>query len=268
MKKRCLVLVFALVMLFGFGTLSFGQTTPDISGHWLFDLSGTLQGGALITVTVVSSETNCQGYGYTFDGYGVGLEAGGKDGNAVLLSGCLTVDDKGKITGTYETADLFNEAPLGEGDLTGKVDKKITKLSLKFDQGLNGKAIKLPSDPSMPSSWTAAAKGNKAAFDLNIAASTDFPNRMYAITGTGVVHEQEEDLTVSLEGGFFLDPKSVAYGWYKVYITSDLVNPIEGGLFFGKVKLTPGKSSFSFKLTGYDTEDSMTKSVLKGTAKD
>ena len=263
MKKRCAVIVVAIFMLLGFGTLSFGQT-PDISGQWLFDLSGTLQGGALITVTA-TADPNCEGY--VFDGYGVGLEGGGKDGNAVLLSGCLAVDDKGKITGTYETTDLFEETALGEGDLTGKVDKKVTKLSLKFDQGLNGKAIKLPSDPSMPSSWTATTNGNKAAFDLTIAASADFPHRMYTITGDGVVHEQEGDLAVSLTGGFFLNPKSVAYGWYEAYDESDAL--MESGLFFGKVKLTPGKSSFSFKLTGYDSEDdSMSKSVLKGTAND
>ena len=68
MKKRCAVIVVAIFMLLGFGTLSFGQT-PDISGQWLFDLSGTLQGGALITVTA-SADPNCEGY--VFDGYGVG----------------------------------------------------------------------------------------------------------------------------------------------------------------------------------------------------
>jgi hypothetical protein len=253
MKKRFSVIVLAISMLLGFGTLSFGQC-PDISGHWLFDLSGTLQGGALITVTASTPDCN-----YTFEGFGVGLAAGGQDGNRVLLSGQLLVDEKGKITGAYEVTGLEEWLP-APGTLTGKVDKKIGKLSFKFKDGLNGKAIKLPDDPNMPSSWTATSnKGGKVALDLTIDPDTGYPNRMYTMEGTGTTEEGD----VSIIGGFFLSGKSVAYGWYTVSAGGE---PIEEGLFFGKMKLTPGKSSFSFKLTGYDDEG-MSKGVLKGTAK-
>ena len=260
MKKRFPVIVLVISMLLGFGTFSFGQV-PDISGDWLFDLSGTLQGGAFITVTASGD----------FQGYGLNLEAGGKDGNGVFLSGHLSVDGKGKITGDYTATALEIGFPeLGSGSLTGKVDKKISKLSIKFDEGVNGKAIKLPADPAMPSSWTAVASHGKAVFDLTIAPLTydadldmDFPHRMYSMTGDG----DAEEGPVSITGGFFLTGKSMAYGWYEARDGSDAV--IEEGLFFGKVNLKPGKSSFSFKLTGYDPDDgSMSTAVLKGTAND
>lgn len=263
MKKRFAVVAFVMFMLFGFAGFSFGQV-PDISGDWLFDLSGTLQGGVLITV-------NASG---DFQGYGFNVESGGKDGNGILISGHLDVDVKGKIAGTYTVNSIEEGFPnLGGGNVAGKVDKKITKLSLKFENGPNGKAIRLPSDPVMPSSWTAIAKGGKAVLALTIDPLTrdedldlDFPHRLYSIAGQG---EAEDGLPISIEGGFFLNSKHVAYGWYNVYDITDPMNPapIEEGFFFGKVKLTPDKSTFSFKLTGYDPEDdSMSKGVLKGMA--
>jgi hypothetical protein len=134
MKKRFSTVALAIALLVGFSTFSFGQA-PDISGDWLFNLSGNIQGGALITIT---SSEECQGYEY--QGYGIGLEKGGKDGNGLKLSGCLIVDEKGKITGDYTANELEEGFPLlATGNLTGKVDKKVTKLSLKFEDGPNGK---------------------------------------------------------------------------------------------------------------------------------
>jgi hypothetical protein len=263
MKKRFSVVALAAFILIGLATFSFGQV-PDISGDWLFDLSGNFQGGALITVTASGD----------MQGYGLGVESGGKDGNGVLFSGHLDVDEKGKITGTYAVNSIEDGFPsLGGGNIAGKVDKKISKLSLKFEDGPTGKAIKLPSDPVMPSSWAATAKGGKAVLDLTVDPLThqddlnlDFPHRMYSMTGPGIT---EDNLDIYIDGGFFLTSKSKAYGWYNVYDNTDPLNQvlIEEGFFFGKVNLTPGRSSFSFKLTGYDPEDqSMSKGVLKGTA--
>lgn len=260
MKKRFPIILFAISILLSFATVSLGQVSgPDISGDWLFDFSGTLQGGAFITIAASGD----------FQGYGLVLEAGGKDGSGLLLSGHLNVDEKGKITGTYSANSIEQGLPdLGGGSLTGKVDKKISKLSLKFENGPNGKAIKLPADPVMSLSWTATVDHGKAVFALSIEQTThdddlalDFPHRMYSMLGTG----QAEEGTVSFEGGFFLNSKNMAYGWYAAYDES--VNLLEEGLFFGKVNLTPGNSSFSFKMTGYDPDDgSMSKAVLKGKA--
>jgi hypothetical protein len=256
--RRFSIILFAVSILFGFVHLSSAQV-PDISGEWLFDFSGTFQGGGLITVSASGD----------FQGYGLIMEAGGKDGNGVLLSGHLAVDERGKITGTY-TADIIEQGfpDAGEGNITGKVDKKVSKLSLKFENGWNGKAVKLPADPVVPSSWTATADHGKAVFALNISQIThdddlalDFPHRMYSIRGTGKAEEGD----VTFEGGFFLNSKNIGYGWYAAYDAS--VNLLEEGLFFGKVNLTPGNSSFSFKMTGYDPDDgSMSKAVLKGKA--
>jgi hypothetical protein len=265
MKKRFSVVAVAISILLGFTTLSFGQV-PDISGDWLLDLSGAVQGGALITIDTAGD----------FQGYGLTLESGGTDGNGMLLSGHVDVDVKGKITGTYLVTNIEDKVTvLSEGSLTGKVDKKITKFSFKFEDGPNGKAIKLPADPDIPISWTATASHGKAVFDLTIAPLTydvdldmDLPHRMYSMNGLG----NAEEGPVSITGGFFLNGKSMAYGWYEAYtdVINDPPDPIsllEEGLFFGKVNLKSGKSSFSFKLTGYDPDDgSMSRAVLKGMA--
>jgi hypothetical protein len=256
--RRFSIILFAVSILFGIVQLSWAQV-PDISGDWLFDFSGTFQGGGLITV-------NASG---DFQGYGLIIEAGGQDGNGVLLSGHLTVDERGKITGTYTANTIEQGLPYaGDGNITGKVDKKVSKLSLKFENGPNGKAVKLPADPVVPSSWTATVNHDKAVFSLNISQIThdddlalDFPHRMYGISGTG----EAEEGAVTFEGGFFLNSKNICYGWYAAYDAS--VNLLEEGLFFGKMNLTPGNASFSFKMTGYDPDDgSMSKAVLKGKA--
>jgi hypothetical protein len=85
------------------------------------------------------------------------------------------------------------------------------------------------------------------------------------MTGEGYAKDDEGNVNISVEGGFFLNSKSIAYGWYSVYDEGDSL--MEQGLFFGKVNLKSSTPSFSFKLTGYDAnDDSMSKAVLKGKA--
>jgi hypothetical protein len=187
----------------------------------------------------------------------------------VLLSGHIAVNEKRKISGTYTAIDAEDKFIISQGNLTGSVDKKITKLSLKLEDGPKGKAIKLPSsEPDMPLSWSATFKGKQATMDLTIEHITyddnldlDLPYRVYGINGTG---STKDGYDIAIEGQFFLDSKNRAYGWYEVREGASL---FEEGFFSGKMKLKPDKSSFSMKLTGYNYYyDAMSKGALKGKA--
>jgi hypothetical protein len=261
MKRYFLIVLFVISLVVSFGTLSFGQA-PDISGDWLFDLSGVFRGGAVVTIDADGN----------FEGYGLGILSGNDDANGVLLSGQITVDEKRKIKGTYTAIDAEdNFTIISQGNLTGSVDKKISKLSLKLENGPKGKAIKLPiSEPDIPSSWSATFKGKQATMALTIEQITyddnldlDLPYRVYKISGLG---STKDGYDISIEGQFFLNSKNMAYGWYEVR-EGAFDSLFEEGFFSGKMNLKPDKSSFSMKLTGYNYYyGAMSKGALKGTA--
>jgi hypothetical protein len=258
MKRQFTISLLVIAIVVGFGTLSFGQA-PDISGDWLFDLSGIFRGGAVATI---STDGNVEGYGF-------GIYSGNTDAGGLLLSGQITVDEKGRISGTYSATDAEYKIIIGEGNVTGKVDKKISKLSLRLENGPNAKGIKLPSsEPEMPVSWTATYKGKQATMDLTIEKITHddnldlyLPHRAYGLNGAG---STKDGYDISIEGQFFLDSKNRAYGWYNVREGTSL---FEEGFFSGKMNLKPDKSSFSMKLTGYNFYYGvMSKGALKGKA--
>ena len=259
MKRYFLIVLLVVSMVVGFGTLSFGQA-PDISGEWLFDLSGVFRGGSVVTIDADGK----------FEGYGFGIMSGNVDAKGMVLSGQITVDERRKISGTYTAIDAENEFNIiGQGNIAGKVDKKVSKLSLRLENGPNAKGIKLPSsEPEMPLSWSATFKGKQATMDLTIEQITydenldlDLPYRAYGINGTG---STKDGYDISIVGQFFLNSKNVAYGWYEVREGASL---FEEGFFSGKMNLKPDKSSFSMKLTGYNYYYvAMSKGALKGKA--
>jgi hypothetical protein len=258
MKRQFSISLLVIAIVVGFSTLSFGQA-PDISGDWLIDLSGVFRGGTLVTIDADGN----------FEGYGFGIQSGNDDAKGVILSGIIAVDEKRKISGTYTAKDAEYEFIISQGNITGKVDKKVSKLSLKLENGPNAKGIKLPSsEPDMPLSWLATFKGRQAIMDLTIEQITydenldlDLPHRAYGINGTG---STKDGYDISIEGQFFLDSKNRAYGWYNVREGDSL---FEEGFFSGKMNLKPDKSSFSMKLTGYNYYYGvMSKGALKGKA--
>lgn len=249
-------LVLALAFILGSESLLFAAppASPTINGTWIFDVSGVDQGGAIITFDDTNSLISFTGYGCTLD-FG-----------PIHIEGTHDIDSKGVITGTYGVYDDSSPANLLiTGTITGKADKKRTKISLKFSDGPNAKGIKLPGgSPDIVGPWFVTGGGQSGVSvtidPLTVSQSNDlaFPNRVYTISGNGTVTDPDNP-NIQFDGGFFLTSKSVAYGFY---VAKDEVSSviIETGIFTGKVNLSSKK--FVFKLTSTEGD----KGTMKGEA--
>ena len=238
MKKRILLMA-ALFFFLGFmvdSELRTALAQPSIVGTWLFDMSGADKGGAVITFSTG-----------TITGYGFGLFLG-----RVGIIGTYTIDGKGVIKGFFTEPD--------DGSFTGKVDKKLTKISLKVLGGLNLKGIRLPpAGPNIPEDWVVKASRLKGAFDpFTIQPIPGEENRrFYSFHGSGTFQDIET-FTIVVTGTFFLSSKNVAYGSYEAVIEGQ---GTETGTLTGKVNLSSNK--FSLKVTSNEGDNTTLKGVAK-----
>jgi hypothetical protein len=200
MKK--VVFVLGVFLLLGFQPLSFAQP-PSINGDWLFDISGIDQGGAFITF----ADTTFTGYGFA------------RDAEAFAITGeNLVIDAKGKISGTYEVClsdgtdpPVFSDCK-PPGTITGNVDKKVTKISLKLSDGPNAKGIKAPVEaPDIPQLWIVKGKGQSGdRVTLNVTIkeypSPENPGQnlpwVYSISGSGLLNDDPPSHSRLKEGSF------------------------------------------------------------------
>ncbi len=247
--KRKLSVVLAISLVFGFSTLSFGQIS--ITGDWLFDLSGTQQGVAVLTF----DDSTFEGYGFTLDSSDIA------NSGPFTITGSYAVDPRGMLTGTFAVE--LDDGGTDQGTISGKVNKKASKINLRFSDGPTAKGIPLAGDPVIPESWTATVVasqgGSGVVFDtFSITKDVGFPHRVFNFTGTGSVLEDGVTTPLQVDGGFGVSGKNLAYGGYQAASEGDL---LEEGVFFGKI--SSGK--FSFKLRSTAPEVGL-KAVIKGLA--
>ncbi len=217
------VLVSVLLLCFGFlvgagVNAAFGQ--PTVVGKWLFDISGVDQGGAVIEF-----------FGnQTLQAYGLTLES-----EDFEFGGSYTINEKGVISGVLDL-------PGRSESFTGKVDKKITKMTLKTD-GPTLKGIRFPAvDPGIPQNWVVKISRLKGAFDPFTIVPEGENTRLYTFSGSGTFQDIDT-MTITVDGTFFLNSKNVAYGVYTASIIGgDTVE--DAGVLSGKINLSSGKLSF------------------------
>ena len=191
-----------------------------LNGQWLFDISGSEKGGAVITVS-----------GSSFTGYAFVANKG----YLYPISGDYSVDAKGKITGHFTAP----ESAL----LTGKVGKGAATLSLAMAGGPKYKGTRLPSEPALVNVWQASVSKLKGFFQ-SFLIEPQGSSRIFTFSGTGSF---EDVGAVTLSGSFFLTSKNAVYG---VFTASGGVS--ETGFLSGKID-TP-RWTFKWKLVTTDGE--------------
>jgi len=211
-------------------------TGIPIDGSWLVDLTGVVKGGAIF---------DC--FAGTFSGYGVSMDTVGA--NLFNIWGDYTVDSAGIITGTFTVDD--SEGGANSGTLTGKIDSKITILSLtavtEEEDGIvkvKLAGVPLPPVPEIPENWTVkvsgSAQGILDSFTISPYYDEDesklYP-RIFTFSGT----TSGDDVEVT--GGFFLGQKNKVYGGYELNGVE-----YEEGLLSGTITLLPS-AKFNFTAT-------------------
>jgi hypothetical protein len=212
-----------------FDDVKINEPPLPIDGEWLTDISGKDKGGAVIT---------CDGN--TFEGYGVSLKWG-----LFNVAGEYSTDFSGNVKGYYTVSEHYTGTEIYSGLVTGKIDKKLSKLTLKLEGGVNVNGIRLPDDdPDIPESWTVkitgGAKGALDPFTIAPYEDTEPVPRLYIFEGSGDVLEDGAQMNLTIDGFFFLTKTNAVYGFYDV--DGEIV---DGGILTGKITLTSGKFSFT-----------------------
>jgi hypothetical protein len=235
----------AMIILLG---VSRSDAQSSINGPWLFDVSGVAKGGVIIEF-VASGNTGA------LTGYGLTLEDG-----FVVVSGNYILGAKNTINGTISS-------PGGNLPFSGKIDKTFAKITLKIQDGPTLKGVRLPHQPVIPEAWTAKATGGATLDLFEILPVTsaaglppgvvlndpdDYVGRVFSFSGEGFV----EGDPWSVDGFFFLDSKSTAYGVFK---TLGAIG--QTGALSGKINLSSG--SFSFKAMSDTGENGTIKGKVK-----
>lgn len=227
----------------GFGnttTKSITMTRLVVVGDWLWDISGpTPYGGSVDGVAVITIDEDG-----SFTGYGGVLSRDQSYGYPISLTGNLNaVDSKGNISGSIRITDSdTGVALLPFTTLAGALDKKFTKMTLKFGTGPGATGIPMPSDTKYPSTWVVAGKGPgvKATLSITIAQDPDYQHRVYRSSGEGLLVDNKGHASVAIvvEGLFLVNSKGKVYGQYRVN------GGQEEGYFWGSIS----SKAFSFSL--------------------
>jgi hypothetical protein len=229
MKNKRLRLVSVVLFSLLIGSISavaFAQLS--IEGDWLFDLSGSEKGGAVLTIT-----------GNTFTGYAFVANKG----YIYPMAGDYTLDAKGKITGHFSSPESQS--------MTGKMGKNGISLSLTVTGGPKMKGVRLPGDPAIPKYWSVKVSKATGAFQPFTIEPQGNP-RIFNYSGSGVFEDMG---TINVTGSFFVTSKNAVYG---TYTASGGVSQI--GFLSGKID--PSAGTFKWKLVSIQDE----KSTLSGEA--
>jgi len=206
---------------------------PSIDGSWIFEISGMDKGGAALWFM-----------GNTLYGYGISLGRG-----MFEMDGSYDIDSKGSINGTYTLYDFESLLEVGNGNITGKAGKKVTKLNLEMNTAneeplsIKMKGGRFSEEPVMPNSVMARITGSRAGTiaPLKIEPSqfdSDIYPHLFKISGPGIILEIGQ---TEMEGCFFVTQKKKIYGIYQFGgIESEL------GAFSGK--LNPASAILNLKV--------------------
>lgn len=236
MKQKILKII--LLCFFGFfinqanavNEIRLNEIGLPIEGEWIFDLSGTDKGGV-----VLNFFSN-----YSFNGYGITLELG-----PFRVTGNYDINAKGVINGSYMINEWETNKPLGGGNFLGKVNKNLTKLTLKTAEGLILNGVILSEDLGIPENWTVKikgmAKGGLDQFKIEpYQVDGQILKKAFLISGSGNIKNIGNG---TINGGFILTQKNMAYGIFEFEIEG--VSFFEG-TFYGKINFPSGKFNWKF----------------------
>jgi hypothetical protein len=216
-------------------------------GGWVFDILQTDKGGAAIWF----EESKFIGYGISFGSGIFGIE------------GTYEFDAKGVMTGSYSLYDFDHVAERGGGSITGKKDKKGTKLTMALHAS-DGEASSLTmkgrfilNEPPNRENWVAELTGGrKGTLDPLKVEPYEFNDlvypRFFRISGAGVISDAG---AVEMNGYLILTSKKATYGIYEM---NGAVS--ETGIFSGKLDPVSGKLKLKV------TSDEGVSYAYKGTA--
>ena len=181
-------------------------------GKWVFDISGSDKGGA-----VLRFEDNQN----TFRGYGITNQLG-----FFAVEGTYNIVEDEIILGTYQMYDFHDPGyVLGSGNISGEVGIKGTTVALELDGlSLHMKGSVFiedpykPQYPAVPEDWTLhITRGIKGDVDpLKIEpypVSGEVYSHLFDFSGSGVTTNLEP---IDLTGVFLLTPKNKVYGVYEL----------------------------------------------------
>jgi hypothetical protein len=185
-------------------------------GKWVFDISGTDKGGAVLRFE--DSQNTLRGYGITNNLDFFGIE------------GTYTVEEDKTISGSYKTYDFLNpESTPGNGNIGGEVDQGGTRITLELDTlslSMKGSLfIEDPYNPQYPDiaeGWTLHITGAKKG-DIDALKIEPYPlpgesySGLFKFSGSGVTTNLE---SIDLVGVLFLTSKNIfgvsIYGVYEI----------------------------------------------------